>query len=364
MRTSYGYDTYRGRSKLRTALTVLIVILFVALLLAVAAFFLLQKYMVYTDDGQARLDLPFLQRESTPSTPIPTPDQGNIVVVTPEPTLTPEPTPEPVRLSPVRPVSLFRSAVTDGAAARQVTAAGGDAALLNMKANDGTLGYVSGLDRAKGARASAVNSGFQDKLLTLTASELYTIARVSCFKDNLIPRVEPTLAIKSTGGNNWRDGGDVRWLSPSSPEARQYVTDVCVELAQLGFDEILLDNAAWPTTGRLDSIRQGEDYDPDHLTETAETFYQEVRQALADADVTLSIAVTAAALEESDPSSGQTAALLAQYADRVYVLGAEGDGACDAALDAVGLSGGRVVYVNSKSADLSTSGGLILFPQR
>ena len=55
LRSSYGYGSYRGRSKLRTFLTVVIVILLVVLLLAVAAFFLLQKYIVYTDDGRARL---------------------------------------------------------------------------------------------------------------------------------------------------------------------------------------------------------------------------------------------------------------------------------------------------------------------
>ena len=189
MRTSYGYDTYRGRSKLQTALTVLIIILLVVLLLAVCAFFLLQKYMVYTDDGQAHLELPFLSGQE--ETPPPVPTQGQeLVLITPSPTATPEPTPAVEELEPVSPVSLFRSSLLDGTAPRLVTGAGGDAALFNMKANDGSLGYVSALPLAVSARSSAADAGLNEKIRALTATELYTIARVSCFKDNLAPKAD------------------------------------------------------------------------------------------------------------------------------------------------------------------------------
>lgn len=358
MRTSYGYDTYRGRTKLQTALTALIIILLVVLLLAVAAFFFLQRYMVYTDDGQAHLELPFLQQE-TPVPPVSTQDQP-LVIVTPAPaqTVAPTPTPAPTELPAVAPVALFRAAVTEGSAQRLVTAAGGSAALLNMKANDGSLGYVSALPWAISAGTSAADPLLNDQLGAVTGSELYTIARVSCFKDNLAPKVDNTLAIKTNSGYNWRDGEDTRWMNPTVPAARQYVTGVCAELADMGFDEILLDNSGWPTTGHLEYIRKGEAYDPTQLTAAIETFYGEVREALKDKNVLLSVSVNAAALAGTD-SSGQTAALLGQYADRVYVLGAESAGACDQVLSGAGLAGNAVVYVEPRAADLSTTGKLI-----
>lgn len=360
MRTSYGYDTYRGRTKLQTALTVLIVILLVVLFLAVAAFFFLQRYMVYTDDGQAHLELPFLQRE-TPAPPVPTQNQP-LVIVTAEPAETPAPTPTsapaPAEVSAVAPVSLFRAAVTEGSAQRLVTAAGGNAALLNMKANDGSLGYVSSLPPAISAGTSAAEPDLNARLLAVTGSELYTIARVSCFKDNLAPKVDNTLAIKTNSGYNWRDGDDTRWMNPTVPAVRQYVAGICGELAEMGFDEILLDNSGWPTTGHLEYIKVGEVYDPANLTPAVETFYGEIREALKDKGVLLSVSVQAAALTGTD-SSGQTAELLGRYADRVYVLGAETAGACDEALSAVGLTGNAVIYVEPKAADLSTTGKLI-----
>lgn len=354
----YGYDTYRGRNKLQNALTVLVVILLVVLALAVAAFFFLQRYMVYTDDGQARLELPFLQRES-PS-PQPTQEQP-LVIVTPEPaaTPTPEPTPAPVEVPAVAPMSLFRSSVSEGSAQRLVTAAGGNAALLNMKANDGSLGYVSALPRAISAGASSAEPELNSQILALTGSELYTIARVSCFKDNQAPRMDAALAIKTNSGYNWRDGEEIRWMNLNVPEVREYVTSVCVELADMGFDEILLDNAGWPTTGTLEYIKVGEAYDPADLTTAVETFYQEVRQALEGREVVLAVAVEAAALNGTDTLSGQTAELVGEYADRVYVLGAEAVGACDQVLAQVGLTGDAVVYVAAGAADLSTTGRLV-----
>ncbi len=343
MRTSYGYDTYRGRTKLQTALTVLIMILLVVLLLAVAAFFLLQRYMVYTDDGQARLELPFFQsvESAPPQEPIQSQD---IVIVTAQPTPEPTPTPQPG----MAPVALLRSALTDGTAVEQMEQAGGDALLFNMKAGDGTLGYVSSVNRAVSAKASAAEPGLNEAIQTLTGGEIYTIARVSCFKDNIAPRVDGSLSIRTNSGYKWRDEGDLRWMNPTIPAARQYVTEICGELARLGFDEILLEDSAWPTKGHLEYIKIGEAYDPENLTEAVETFYQEVRAALEGTEATLSMAVEAAALSEEGDRSGQNAQLLARYADKVYILGAEAPGALDEALSAGGFEGPRV-YVDPEA---------------
>ena len=360
MRTSYGYDTYRGRTKLQTALTILIVILTVVLLLSVAAFFFLQKYMVYTDDGQARLELPFLQQSSPPPS-VPTQSEP-LVIVTAEPTPSPEPTPAPVQIPEVFPVSLFRAAVTEGNAQQLVASAGGNAALLNLKANDGSLGYVSSLPQAISLRSSESDPDLNGQLRTLTGSGLYTVARISCFKDNLAPKADPSLAIKTNSSYNWRDGEDVRWMNPSMEAARNYIVGICGELSLMGFDELLLDNACWPTTGHLEYIKVGPDYDPAHLSEALETFYQDVQKALEGQDILLSVAVSADALTGENTLSGQTAALLGEYADRVYVLGAESRGDCDDILASAGLSGNAVVYVDAALADLSTTGKAVSMP--
>lgn len=150
------------------------------------------------------------------------------------------------------------------------------------------------------------------------------MARVSCFRDNLVPRSDMSLAIHTNAGN-WRDSGDTRWLSPANESARQYVVGVCRELAALGFDEILLDNWAFPTDGELGWIKADANYPADGRTAALEVFLEEVRAGLAEfPEVKVSLVTTASAAAGGAVESGQTAALL-ERADRVLVRLGEGE---------------------------------------
>lgn len=332
------YNSYRGRGGPGRALKVVIVVLLVVLVLAVAALILLQPYMVYSADG-VRIELPFFGREDPEpvgsSTPAP-------AIVTPSPTPSPSPTPTP-EPDGLHAVELDRAALTGGDAAEQVAAAGGNAALFDMKGDDGSLGYVSSLSLAKNIKASAAEPGLNDAIRALNETGLYTIARVSCFRDDKLPYYRNSLALRSESGN-WKDQDRVRWSNPIKEGTREYVTSVCVELAELGFDEILLDNAGYPTVGRLDRIQQGEDYTPGSLNVPVEEFYAQVAEALEPYGVKLSIAATSAAvLEGDDAVSGQNAAALARYADRVWLTLEDGETTESylAALEDAGFTGGK-----------------------
>ena len=264
-----GYDSYHGRSRVRTFLKVLIVLLLVVLAVAVGALLWLEPYIDYSANG-IKINLPFFQqKEPAPATGAP------VVVTTPEPTPTPEPEED------FRGILLPNSALYDGTAAQQVEAAGATAALFDMKADDGSLGYISGLALAIQAEASAADPALNAAIQLLNGGEVYTVARVSCFRDNLVPRSDMSLAIHTNAGN-WRDSGDTRWLSPANESARQYVVGVCRELAALGFDEILLDNWAFPTDGELGWIKADANYPADGRTAALEVFLEEVRAGLAE----------------------------------------------------------------------------------
>ena len=98
-----------------------------------------------------------------------------MVVTTPEPTPTPEPEED------FRGILLPNSALYDGTAAQRVEAAGATAALFDMKADDGSLGYISGLALAIQAEASAADPALNAAIQLLNGGEVYTVARVSCF---------------------------------------------------------------------------------------------------------------------------------------------------------------------------------------
>lgn len=329
MRRPRGYGSYRGHGGFRTFLKILIALLALALVLMAAGYYFLRQFAVVTDEG-IRYDIPFLQ----PKDPSPSASVPPVIITSPTPTPmpTPTPTPEPVE-PPLQAVALPRASLYDGTAEALVADSGGNAALFDMKADDGTLGYLSDLDLAKAVRASDPNPAINAAIKALTGSDLYTVARVSCFKDNTTPYQNNSLAVKTNSGYNWKDAAGGRWASPANATMRQYLTDLCVELARLGFDEILLDNAGYPTQGRLDYIKVGEAYNKSQFAASMDEFYQQVRVALAPyPEVKLSIRTTESALLGSDILSGQTAANLAARADRVWVAPPAEDGVNYAAL--------------------------------
>lgn len=355
---NYGYGSYRGRSRLRSFLKGVIILLLAVLLLAIAALIFLQRYMVFSDDG-VRFELPFFQNSSP--APTPTSDPGPsatpdlVVIVSPTPTqdLPPE---EQV----LHAVELPQQALYDGTAADLVASAGGNAAVFDMKRIDGSLGYVSALQLAKDVRASASDPALNSAIQALTSGELYTIARVSCFRDNALPYYRNDLALRS-GGGNWKDDQRIRWSNPVHQEVRSYLTAVCVELAQLGFDEILLDNAAYPARGNTGNIKVGENYDPAALDDTVNAFYQEVAQALEEYDVTLSIATSAAVLDGTDSLSGQSSADLVRCAGRLWLLEAQGDTDYTGALARAGLDKPATRFVPAVSAPGSEDTSWVYF---
>lgn len=327
---SYGrgcYSSYRGRSALSTPLKVIAVLLAVVLVLSVAALFFLEPYWVYSADG-GRLLLPWVQENEEDSAPLPSVSQPLVV-------LTPEPEPEEL----LHALLLPQSALTDGSVQTQLEQAGATAALFDMKADDGALAFVSASPLAVSAGVNAA-TGTNEAIAALNAQQdLYTVARLSCFRDNTMPRYRNDLALRSSGGN-WLDSDGIRWLSPAYQENQQYITDLCLELAGLGFDEILLDYGAFPLAGNLDAILTGAAYEPDTLAQTVQAFYTQVAAALEATypQVRLSVVADPAALTAGGASqSGQTLTM-ASAVDRVWVWGlSEERDACEELLAQAGL---------------------------
>ena len=196
----------------------------------------------------------------------------------------------------------------DQLADAQTLADGYDGVILPMKTADGALGYVSALPLAADAGASSGDPDRNEALRALNDTPgLYTVAQVSCLRDSALVREEPGLSLHRVSGSPWLDESRQGWLDPAQPQVQSYLIGLCQELAQLGFDEILLTDCGFPTQGDLDSLRAVEEKE-----ETLETFCRQLQGALADTPVTLSVmgqrdSVTA------DPVSGQTTALLATF---------------------------------------------------
>lgn len=206
-------------------------------------------------------------------------------------------------------------------------AAGYDGVVLSMKEPDGTLGYVSALALAADIHASSGDPDRNGALRALNDTPgLYTVAQVSCLRDGALGTAEPDLGLRRVSGSPWRDEAGQTWLDPTQETVQTYLIGLCRELADLGFDEILLTHCAYPTQGETDTLR-----DTAEREAALATFCRRLQGALADEDVTLSIQGQADS-GSPDAPSGQTTGLLATFG-RVWA--AEADQAALAAFDPV-----------------------------
>ena len=105
--------------------------------------------------------------------------------------------------------------------------------------------------------------------------------------------------------------------APMTRAARQYLCGLAAEIAQLGFDEILLTDLGYPTVGKIDKI----DYNGADRGESIRLFLEELRAALAEYGAALSVELPAETiLSGRDDTAGLVLADIAPLADRVYAV--------------------------------------------
>ena len=142
-----------------------------------------------------------------------------------------------------------------------------------------------------------VNAVFNAGAIELDG-KFYLVARVDCFRDQALAAANVGSSLLMTkGGNRWYDSMGMSWVSPVNTQVRQYLVDLCVELSQMGFDELVLDSAYFPDQGEVHVLAQSTNY-PDTRTTVVEQFWQEVTQALEGSEVRLSAQVRGDSLVE------------------------------------------------------------------
>lgn len=318
-----GYSSYHGKGP---KWKILLAVLLVLVILGALAVIRLQKYVVYDDSDRPRLDLPQFskdQPEGSGSTPVDEPGDASFTIEEPE-------------QRSVQAAALPVGPLTDWKAVWAAVSPGGayNAAVYTVKAADGLV-YID----AQAAPPSSVRTveGSAAALGDMLKDEgVYAVAKIACFRDPVASSADLAgRGLKNIGGYVFYDGNNERWLDPAKEGARQYLVDLATACAAAGFDEILLADVSYPTVGKLNKIDYGPAATglPDSLRQGINTFLTEMKAALAEYDVKLSIllppelfaATGALAAEGTAAVSGQSLEDIAPLMDRVYVS-ASGDG--------------------------------------
>lgn len=327
-RSQFDYHSYRGRTTVTDWLKRIALVLAVLVVILVAVLFFGQGSISYTDEG-LRIHWPFSQ-QSDPQTP----DPGNVTVIEGDPAALPDSSQEGETTPPEEPqadassiLSVSLSSLLDGSAAQLAQEAGADGVVVTMKDDQGALGWQS-----QQALASALQDGVDSATVNaaLTAwneGDVYTVARLSCFRDEALgSNMDYTL--RTSSDYRWRDSGDLHWATPSNEAVRSYLIGLMTELAQMGFDEIVLDHFGYPTQadGTLGNLGQSEDnYPAGALDGVITDFLAQAAQALEPYGTKLSLHASADVLTGADGSAGLTPAALNASVDRVWASGTRSD---------------------------------------
>ena len=214
--------------------------------------------------------------------------------------------PKPLRAAALSPEDLDRAAEA---------AAGKDGVLVTMREESGALAWVSGLPLAADCGASFALPARNDAIRAMNRIPgLYTVAKVSCLRDDALGQARPDLTLKRESGAPWRDEAGGWWLDPADREVLAYCIGLCRELADLGFDEILLTDCRYPSGERPAEAAELED-----RQRTLEAFCRSLQAAMAGCSAALSVQGAA------EEDSGQTPALLASFSGRVWTAEEDGE---------------------------------------
>jgi hypothetical protein len=112
--------------------------------------------------------------------------------------------------------------------------------VIDVKGDRGIINYKSSIPLASkvGSQKIIIVKDLKSLITSLKEKGIYTIARIVVFKDNPLVLARPDLAVKTQGGEVWRDREGLAWIDPFKKEAWDYNINIAVEAAQSGFDEI------------------------------------------------------------------------------------------------------------------------------
>lgn len=152
---------------------------------------------------------------------------------------------------------------------------------------------------------------------------IYTIARMVIFKDDVLAEGKPEWAVHNGRGGLWRDDIGTAYTDMFRQEVWQYNTALAVEAAELGFDEIQFDYIRFPSDGNIFDTYYIKEESRQARTEAINGFVAYARKELDRTGVFFSLDVFGLTtsinldLKYGDLGIGQHLAELAPYADYV-----------------------------------------------
>lgn len=328
-------EFYKGRKKRRNYALIPFVIVLALIALIVVLFYSMQKYAVISKEGVTMV-LPGDTPEDTVVD-----SSGNEIRVFDrvETDLVFDP-PDYSRIEatagrdakPLRAIYIAAEDInTDHLMEMAARLSSGNALLLEMKPRAGALVWNSQATLAQRYGLyyqSALDLDMAKMIEDLRAygdehdKYIYLVAQISCCVDNLLPIRTTDYTLRTEAGWDYSDDTGT-YLDPYSADVRNYIVELCRELYDMGFDEVVLADVIHPVppsdSGNANFLYSAEMSTTPSPINAVCGFALYVANQLEDEKGLLSIYLDSArALVGAEESTGQNGVLFSKVYDRIY----------------------------------------------
>jgi len=123
----------------------------------------------------------------------------------------------------------------------------------------------------------------------LHQKNIYLIARIVVFKDNILANAKPQWAIMDTRTKKpWIDREGLAWVDPFQRDVWEYNIAIAKEAAKAGFDEVQFDYMRFPTDGKLSVAKYSQVNNMESRVKTIDAFLERASRELLPYNVYLS----------------------------------------------------------------------------
>jgi hypothetical protein len=194
-----------------------------------------------------------------------------------------------------------------------------NALVIDVKGDLGKIPYPTSVPLANeiGARTTTTVKDMRAQVAQLKARGLYLIARIVVFKDDVLAKARPALAVRLNGGV-FKDREGLQWVDPSRREVWDYNIAIAEEAAQLGFDEIQFDYVRFPDRR---GVAFGVPNTEANRVAAISGFVAAARERLVPYNIFLAVDLFGyVAWNQNDTDIGQTLASLTPHVDYISMM--------------------------------------------
>lgn len=157
--------------------------------------------------------------------------------------------------------------------------------VIDIKDDQGNITYQMSLSVNDIGACKGYISDMEGLMEKLKEHHIYTIARISCFKDPYLAKARPDLALKKADGSFVTDTDDIPWVNPYEEDVWKYLTDIALAAADIGFDEIQFDYVRFPVGKSAAAADYGVDVDTYRKEQVIEGFLSYATDKLHEKNV-------------------------------------------------------------------------------